>query len=95
MDSLADQNKLAFMSCVEVVLMRRGNANYHLVMAKLNSLYGCTIIDCYEHVEYLRDVLKEVYKHDYNLVLDEIQLELLKLVDVEQEIDRFFKIMKG
>lgn len=95
MDSLAEQNKLAFMTCIEIAIMRRGNANYHLVMAKLDSLYHCTIIDCYEHPERLRDILKDVYKEAYDSVLDDIGLELDKLVDVEKDIDRFFKIMKS
>ncbi|MGB9003487.1 MAG: hypothetical protein WCC52_06765, partial [Nitrosotalea sp.] len=64
MHSTREQNKLAFVTCIEVVLMRRGNANYHLVMARLDSLYNCTVMDCYEHPEYLKTVLKEVYKED-------------------------------
>jgi len=95
MHSTREQNKLAFMTCVEVVLMRRGNTNYHLVMARLDSLHNCTIIDCYEHPEYLRTVLKEVYKEDYNSILDDIKLELEKLVDIEKETERFFKIMES
>ncbi|MFZ1077548.1 MAG: hypothetical protein WAN47_09010 [Nitrosotalea sp.] len=95
MHSTREQNKLAFMTCVEVVLMRRGNTNYHLVMAKLDSLYHCTIIDCYEHPEYLRIILKEVYKGDYQSILDDIKLELEKLVDIEKEMERFFKTMES
>jgi hypothetical protein len=94
MDSIRDQNKLAFMTCVEIVLMRRGNHNYNLVIARLGSLYDCTIMDCYEHPEYLRTVLKEVYKEDYHSVLDEMKLELESLVDMEKEEERFFKILK-
>lgn len=94
MDSLAEQNRLAFMTCIEIAIMRRGNENYHLVMAKLDALYHCKILDCYEHPERLRVVLKDVYKEDYDSILDDIGLELDKLVDVEKEIDKFFKIMK-
>ncbi|HJT10522.1 MAG TPA: hypothetical protein VJ771_07055 [Candidatus Nitrosotalea sp.] len=90
-----EQNKLAFMTCIEIVIMRRGNKNYHLVMAKLDSLYHCKILDCYEHPERLRTVLKDVYKEDYDSILDDIGLELDKLVDVEKEIEKFFKIMKN
>lgn len=90
-----EQNKLAFMTCVEIVLMRRGNANYHLVIARIDSLYNCTVMDCYEHPEYLRTVLKEVYKVDYKPILDDIKLELEKLVDIEKETERFFKIMES
>jgi hypothetical protein len=83
------------MTCVELVLMKRGDANYHLVMAKLDSLYNCTIMDCYKHPEYLKTVLKEVYKEDYKSILDDIKLELEKLVDIGKETERFFKIMES
>lgn len=52
-------------------------------------------MDCYEHPEYLRTVLKEVYKVDYKPILDDIKLELEKLVDIEKETERFFKIMES
>ncbi len=94
MDS-SEQKKLAIMSCVEVVLMRREEPNYQLVVAKLNSLYKCTIVDCYENLEYLRTVLKEVYKENYNSIIDDIKLELEYLVDMEEEKTKFFKIMEG
>ncbi len=94
LDSFAEQNRLAFMTCIEIAIMRRGNTNYHLVMAKLDSLYHCKIMDCYEHPERLRTVLKDVYKKDYDSVLDDIESELYKLVDVKKEIDKFLKIMK-
>src|SRR5579863_5048682 len=87
--STREQNKLAFMTCVEVVLMRRGDTSYHLVMTRIDSLYNCTVMDCYEHPEYLKTVLKEVYKEDYKSVLDDIKLELEKLVDIEKETERF------
>jgi hypothetical protein len=75
--------------------MRRGNTNYHLVIARLHSLYNCTIMDCYKHPEYLKIVLKEVYKEDYKSILEDIKLELEKFVDIEKETERFFKIMES
>lgn len=95
MASLEVENKIAFMTCVEIVLMRRENIDYHLVMAKLDSIYNCGIIHCYEHPEYLRTVLKEVYKESYNFILDDIKLELHKLDDMEKLKAEFFKIMES
>lgn len=87
-------HKMALVSCIELVLMRRGNTNYHLVVAKLDTLYSCGIMDCYEHPEYLRTALKEVYKDNYNSIIDEIKVELDELVNTKQIAD-FFKIMEG
>jgi AraC-like DNA-binding protein len=71
--------------------MRRGNVHYNLVLAKLDSLYGCKIRDCYDNPEYLKTVLKQVYKKNYNSVINEIRLELGDL-GVE-EINDFINIM--
>lgn len=86
-----EPNALALISCIEVVLMRRGNVNYNLVLAKLNSNYDCTIRDCYDHPEYLKTVLTEVYKEDYNSVVKEIRLELGDLNT--EEIGDFINIL--
>lgn len=93
--SFEEQHRSALMSCIEVVIMRRNGANYHLIQAKLDSLYGYKILDCYDHPEYLRTVLKEVYKEDYNSIIDEVKLELEQLVDMGKEIADFIKIMES
>ena len=51
-------------------------------------------MDCYEHPEYLRTILKDVYKDDYHSIIDEIRLHLDELVNV-QEIANFLKIMQS
>jgi hypothetical protein len=89
-----EQHKVALISCIEVVLMNKGNAKYNLVVAKLNSLYDCSIRDCCEKPEYLKTILKEVYKEDYNSIIEEIKLHLDELVN-EAEIANFFKIMES
>ena len=94
MDPHSEPYKLALISYVELVLMRRGNANYHLVMARLGSLYGCKISDCYEHPEYLKTVLKDVYQEDYKSIVSQIKSYLAELVDVKEICD-FFKIMES
>jgi hypothetical protein len=91
MDYNLDEHILALISCIEVVLMRKGNVNYNLVLAKLHALYSCKIMDCYDHPEYLKTVLKEVYKEDYDSIIKEIRLELGDL-DTE-EIGDFINIM--
>ena len=94
MDPPSEPYKLALISYVELVLMRRGNTNYHLVMARLDSLYGCKISDCYEHPEYLKTVLKDVYQEDYKSIVSQIKSYLVELADVKEIVD-FFKIMES
>ncbi len=94
MDPPSEPYKLALISYVELVLMRRGNTNYHLVMARLDSLYSCKISDCYEHPEYLKTVLKDVYHEDYKSIVSQIKSYLAELANVKEIID-FFKIMES
>ena len=90
----AEQHKLALISCLEVVLMSMGNTKYNLTIAKLNSLYDISIRECYEHPEYLKHVLKEVYKKDYDYIINEVKAQLNELVN-EEDIAKFFKVMEG
>lgn len=74
--------------------MRKSNVNYHTVQARLMAICNRNLIDCYEYPKYLRDVLKGVYKEDYNSIVDEIKLELGELVE-EKDMAKFFKIMES
>lgn len=93
MDSQERENKIAFMTCVEVVLMRRGNANYNLVLAKLQSYHNFWIFECIDHPEHLRDILKEVYLNEYYSVVDEIRMESERLDDMNEIKEDFLKVM--
>lgn len=88
-----EQNKLALISCIEVVLMSMGNTKYHMVVAKLNA-YNITMRGSPKDPEYLKKVLKEVYEYEYNCVLYEIKIQLGDLVNA-QDISEFFKIMES
>lgn len=82
------EQRLAVLACIELVLMRKGNTNYNSVVAKLNSLYGCAVIDCFEHPDYLRTVIKQVYDGEYHSVIGEIKEQLDDLANVA-EINNF------
>ena len=73
--------------------MKSGNTNYNLVIAKLNALYDAGLRDCYDHPDYLRIILKEVYKDNYQSILNEIKMCLDDLLQVE-DISNFIKIME-
>ena len=94
MSSFEEQHRSALMSCIELVLMRKSNVNYHMIQAKLMAICNRNLIDCYEYPKYLRDVLKGVYKEDYNSIIDEIKFELGELVE-EKDMVKFFKIMES
>ena len=93
MGLIREQHRIALISCIEIVLMRRGNTEYNLVVAKLESLYHCAIRDCY-NPEYLRNVLKEVYNKRYYSIINEIKLELGDLAE-EEDVSDFLKVMES
>jgi hypothetical protein len=78
---------------IEVVLMRRGGPEYQMVLAKLKNNFNLDIINCYEKPEYLRKVLKEVYREDFKSVVEEIIWELGEYSQ-EQKITGFLDALK-
>jgi hypothetical protein len=94
MSSFEEDRKAALMSCIELVLMRRSNTDYHLVQARLNAICNRNLSNCYDYPKYLRDILKDVYKENYSSIIDEIKLELGDLIE-EKDIANFLKIMQG
>lgn len=95
MQLLSKEERIAFTSCIEVALMRSGNTYHHAVLAKLEAYYNCRGLQLLENIEYLRDVLKEVYGKQYDSILDDIRSETDQLEDLEEFKARFFKIMKS
>ena len=90
-----EQHKVALISCLEIVLMSKSNTKYNLLVAKLNSLYDCSIRDSCENPEYLKTTLKEVYKEDYKSIIEEIKLHLDDDLIKEKDVSDFFKQMEN
>ena len=94
MSHYAKEHKIALVASLEIVLMSIGNTKYHLTVAKLRSLYDIDIRECYDHPEYLKTVLKEVYKEDYDYIIGEVKARLDELIN-EKDLAQFFKIMES
>ena len=93
MDLSDEQIKENLSLSIEVVLMRRGGPEFQMVLAKLRNNFNLDIINCYEKPEYLRKVLKEVYREDYESVLEEIVWELGEYAQ-KQKIKEFLDKLK-
>jgi hypothetical protein len=85
-----NSNKSLVVLSVEVVLMRKGGPQYHLVLARLERDYGCKIFDCFEHPDYLKAVLQDVYGPDYQTIVDSLVDELGEIAS-EQDVTGFLK----
>ena len=95
MQSLNQEQRIAFTSCIEVVLMRSGNTRHNAVLAKLGAYYNCGGLQLLENIEHLEYVLKEVYGEEYDSILDNIHAETDQLYGLDEFKARFFKIMKS
>ena len=93
LEFLKEQNKIALISCIELVLMSMGNTKYNVVIAKLHA-YNVTMRDSYKNLEVLKNILKEVYVFEYNRIISDIKLHLGDLVE-EKDIAEFFRVMES
>ncbi len=90
---ISDGDKTAFIVYIELILMKREDVPYSLVLTKLDAYYHCGIKECIDHLEYLKIVMKEVYEDNYDDVLDAIMLETDKIYNIDEFKFNFFKLM--
>jgi len=88
MQSLNEGERIAFTSCIEVVLMRSGNIYHHAVLSKLEAYYNCKALQLLDNIEHL-------YGKQYDSILDNISAETDQLEHLDEFKARFFKIMKS
>ena len=93
MDATNDQIKKALVSiAVESTLLELGQPVLEKVEHALNNKYNCHIPDCYEHPEYLKTVLKELYGTSYSNIINSIR-KALEEFSAQEPIAIFLKEM--
>jgi hypothetical protein len=65
---------------------------YDKVIDDLYKKYHCYLSDCYEHPEYLREILKELYGNTHDIVVEKIKKQLGEF-SYQKTIERFLKII--
>ena len=63
---------------IEKVLLDISKPMLDKVAAKLYKEYHCYIHDCYEHPDYLNNVLRSVFGNSYVTIAKSIKLELIE-----------------
>ncbi len=66
---------------VEKVLLEIGKPMLDKVATKLYKEYQCYIPDCYEHPDYLNNVLRSVFGNSYHTISEAIRFELNEHLD--------------
>jgi hypothetical protein len=66
---------------IERVLLNVGKPVFEKVSSKLQKEYKCYLPDCYDHPEYLRNVLKSIFGNAYVTIVEQIKEELVEYSD--------------
>ncbi len=61
---------------IEKILLNIGKPILDKAESELYKRYKCYLPDCYDHPEYLNDVLKSIFGNSYYKIVDSIKTEL-------------------
>jgi len=75
---------------IERVLLGAGKPVFEKVSSKLQKEYKCYIPDCYDHPEYLGNVLKSIFGNSYVTIVEQIREELVEYSD-DKDMDILIK----
>jgi len=77
MDITIDQARKGLVALsLEKSLLEIGNPVLEKVSRRLYEKYQCYLPECYEHPDYLRSVLKEIFGNGYSTIFGKIENEL-------------------
>lgn len=71
-------------SSVEKILVNVGIGIHDKVLERLDRKHNCGLGSCYEHPEYLREVLEELFQNEADTILKIISRDLKKNYEVEE-----------
>ena len=77
---------------VETTLLEIGKVTYDKVVHDLYKKYHCYLPDCYDHPEYLNEILKDLYGNASNVVTEKINQQLEEFSH-HKSISNFLKIL--
>lgn len=79
---------------IERELLKIGKMALDQVTSSLYDEHRCYLGDCYEHPEYLAEVVKRLFGNSYTVIVESIKKELADFTEHNQ-IERFLKIISG
>lgn len=77
---------------IERSILERNGEKYETVAKQLGTKFGCGVADCYEHPEYLKEILKEMYGDSFVAVADSIVAKLEEFKE-DSKISRFIDVI--
>ena len=75
---------------IEMALIEIGKPIYDKVLHDLFEKYHCYLTDCYEHPEYLKEVLKALYGNSHEVIVKSIKKQLEEF-SYKKPIEKFLQ----
>ena len=77
---------------IEKTLLDIGKPVYEKVTRRLYAKYHCYLPDCYDHPEYLNEILKKLFGDSSKVIVESISKQL-KEFDNHDKIKRFLQVI--
>ena len=75
---------------IEMALIEIGKPIYDKVLNDLFEKYHCYLTDCYEHPEYLNEVLRGLYGNSHEVIIKSIKKQLEEF-SYKKPVERFLQ----
>lgn len=89
-----DVKKALVTLVIQEALLEVSKVMFELVFERLVKDYNCYISDCYDHPEYLKDILRDFDDEFYELIVNKIAKKLEKY-SYQKPIKEFLTILSG
>ena len=93
MYNYTNMNRELITVAVEHALLQMGTAELEMVEYQLKNDYNCTIEDCFEHPEYLKQVLNELFGYCCEDILSTIDY-VVRGGNMNSQIEKFLTVLK-
>jgi len=92
LDSENQMKKTMIMLALKNTLLELGIEEYDKVTDLLQNEHNCTLEDCYENPEYLKNVLKKLFGDSYRDILNSLS-ENMKSILSQQSVKEFLEVL--
>jgi len=89
-DELQIMQKTMVTLTIKNSLLELGVHEFDTVLAMLQKDFNCTLEDCYEHPEYLKQVLQDLFGDSYQDILNSIKMNM-KEISLQKSTKNFIK----
>jgi len=92
LDSENQMKKTMVTLALKNTLLELGIQEYDKIVSLLQKDYTCTLEDCYENPEYLRNILKDLFGDSYPDILNSLS-ENMKSIISQQSVKDFLQVL--